>query len=92
MSFWKSGMELNNKSILFICIKNKYCKEKGLIKAWKNYLKFIQGKYLGIKPKSFCHNGNPGCYHKPVWIWIYNDNNEFLIQKRASCKKRSPNK
>lgn len=85
-------MELNNKSILFICIKNKYCKEKGLIKAWKNYLKFIQGKYLGIKPKSFCHNGNPGCYHKPVWIWIYNDNNEFLIQKRASCKKRSPNK
>lgn len=72
--------------------KQIYCKEKGLIKAWKNYLKFIQGKYLGIKPKSFCHNGNPGCYHKPVWIWIYNDNNEFLIQKRASCKKRSPNK
>lgn len=50
------------------------------------------GEYLGIKPKSFCHSDNPDCYHKPVWIWIYNDNKEILIQKRSSCKKSSPNK
>ena len=51
-----------------------------------------EGKYLGTKPKSFCHSENPGVYHKPVWIWIINDNKEVLVQKRAACKKRSPNK
>ena len=50
------------------------------------------GKYLGTKPKSFCHSENPGVYHKPVWIWIINDNNEVLVQKRAACKKNHPNK
>lgn len=50
------------------------------------------GKYLGTKPKSFCHSDNPGVYHKPVWIWIINSNNEILIQKRAATKKQSPNK
>ncbi len=49
------------------------------------------GKYLGTKPKSFCHSENPGVYHKPVWIWIVNSNNEILIQKRAATKKKSPN-
>lgn len=49
-----------------------------------------EGEYLGIKEKSFCHNGNPGCYHKPVWIWIINDKNEILVQKRAICKKNFP--
>ena len=50
------------------------------------------GEYLGTKPKSFCHSENPGVYHKPVWIWIINDNNEILVQKRAACKKNHPNK
>ena len=50
------------------------------------------GKYLGIKEKSICHSKNPGFYHKPVWIWIINSNNEILIQKRASSKKNNPNK
>ncbi len=50
-----------------------------------------EGKYLGTKPKSFCHSENPGVYHKPVWIWIVNSNNEILIQKRAATKKKSPN-
>ena len=50
------------------------------------------GEYIGTKPKSFCHSENPGVYHKPVWIWIINDNNEILVQKRAACKKRNPNK
>ncbi len=49
------------------------------------------GKYLGTKSKSFCHSENPGVYHKPVWIWIVNSNNEILIQKRAITKKKSPN-
>lgn len=49
------------------------------------------GKYLGIKEKSFCHSKNSGVYHKPVWIWIINSNNEILVQKRASCKKTNPN-
>ncbi len=52
----------------------------------------INGKYLGIKTKSFCHSENPGCYHKPVWIWIINDKGQILVQKRAATKKNLPNK
>lgn len=52
----------------------------------------INGNFLRIKPKSFCHGENPGCYHKAVWIWIVNDKGELLIQKRAACKKHHPNK
>lgn len=51
-----------------------------------------EGEYLGTKTKSFCHGENPGCYHKPVWIWIINDENEILIQKRSKFKKHHPNK
>lgn len=50
----------------------------------------LNGDFLGIKTKSFCHSKNPGVYHKPVWIWIINKNNEILIQKRAMCKKNQP--
>ncbi len=50
------------------------------------------GKHLGTKEKTVCHSSNPGFYHKPVWIWIINDNNEILVQKRAATKKKSPNK
>lgn len=49
------------------------------------------GEYIGIKEKSICHSAAPECYHKPVWIWIINDNNEILIQKRAKYKKKDPN-
>jgi isopentenyldiphosphate isomerase len=49
-----------------------------------------EGKYLGIKPKSFCHTNNAGVYHKPVWIWIINDSGQILVQKRAKCKKNHP--
>lgn len=48
------------------------------------------GKYMGIKLKSFCHSSNPQVYHKPVWIWIVNEKGEILVQKRADCKKSSP--
>lgn len=49
------------------------------------------GKYLGKKAKLICHSKNPGFYHKPVWIWIINDENKILVQKRAECKKTDPN-
>lgn len=52
----------------------------------------INGNFLGVKSRSFCHNGNPGVYHKPVWIWIINDKGQILVQKRAATKKNSPNK
>ena len=48
------------------------------------------GKYLGTKTRKECHSENPGYYHKPVWIWIVNDNGEFLVQKRANSKKWFP--
>lgn len=49
------------------------------------------GKYIGTKEKSLCHTKNPGCYHKPVWIWIINTKGEILVQKRAVTKKNHPN-
>lgn len=51
----------------------------------------INGNYLGIQTKSFCHGENPGCYHKAVWIWIVTGGG-ILVQKRAATKKKSPNK
>ena len=51
-----------------------------------------EGEHIGTKEKSICHSPNPGFYHKPVWIWIINDKGEILVQKRAACKKKSPNK
>ena len=50
-----------------------------------------EGLYLGTKEKSICHSKNPGFYHKPVWIWIINSNNEILVQKRSHLKKNHPN-
>ena len=48
------------------------------------------GKYLGVKTRGECHSENPGYYHKPVWIWIVNDNRQFLVQKRAASKSWFP--
>jgi len=51
------------------------------------------GNHLGVRSKSFCHSENPGVWHKPVWIWIVNRRGGgILVQKRASTKKKSPNK
>lgn len=52
----------------------------------------INGNFLGVKSKSFCHSGNPNCYHKPVWIWAKNDNGKILIQKRSLQKSFEPGK
>lgn len=48
------------------------------------------GKYLGTRTRGECHSKNPGFYHKPVWIWIINDDGQFLVQKRARFKKWYP--
>lgn len=50
----------------------------------------INGNFIGVKSRSFCHSENPGVYHKPVWIWIINSKGEILVQKRAKTKKKSP--
>lgn len=49
------------------------------------------GRHIGTKSRDECHSKNPGFYHKPVWIWIINDDNKILVQKRASVKKSFPN-
>lgn len=43
-----------------------------------------------ICAKSFAHNN--GIWHREIAIFIKNNNNEFLMQKRASTKKQFPNK
>ena len=52
----------------------------------------INGKLLKPQTRAFCHSENPMCYHKAVWIWIINDKNEFLVQKRSHLKRTAPNK
>lgn len=49
-----------------------------------------EGKYLGTRTRGECHSKNPGFYHKPVWIWIINDDGQFLVQKRSHFKKWLP--
>ena len=39
----------------------------------------IDGKPMGVKPKSFYHSTKPNIYYKPVWIWIYNDVGKLLV-------------
>ena len=50
------------------------------------------GKFLGVESRSFCHSENPGCYHKPVWIWIKNSGGGILVQKRSKFKKKGAGK
>ena len=52
----------------------------------------INGNFLGVKSRSFCHSGNVEIYHKSVWVWIINNKGEILVQKRALTKKNSPGK
>lgn len=52
----------------------------------------INGNFLGVQTREFCHSKSPRVYHKPVWIWIINDKSEILVQKRALTKKNSPGK
>ena len=49
-----------------------------------------EGEHLGARTRSECHQDNPGFYHKPVWIWIFNSDGKLLAQKRAKYKKIAP--
>ena len=49
------------------------------------------GKYLGTRTRKECHEKNPGYYHKPVWIWIVNNDRQILVQRRSHLKKSFPN-
>lgn len=44
---------------------------------------------LGIKERDLVHNEN--LWHREVAVFIINEKNEFLIQKRAATKKQKPN-
>lgn len=50
------------------------------------------GEHIWTATKAACHSENPGFYHKPVWIWIINDKQEILVQRRTANKKIEPNK
>ena len=52
----------------------------------------VNGNFLGVNTRDFCHSGNPGVYHKTVWIWIVNSKKEILVQKRSSLKDPYPSK
>ena len=52
----------------------------------------INGKFLEVKSRSYCHSEEANCFHKAVWIWIVNGGGNLLIQKRSALKKKSPNK
>ena len=48
-----------------------------------------KGKYMGIIDKSIAHE--KGLWHKSVHVWIINDKNQLLLQKRSFEKKFFPN-
>ena len=50
------------------------------------------GKYLGYNTRSFCHQDNVDVYHKCVFVWFINSNNEILVSKRNINKKQYPGK
>ncbi len=45
-------------------------------------------RHLGVRSKSFCHSKrNKKLFFKLSWVWIINENNEILVQRRAKNKK-----
>jgi len=52
----------------------------------------INGKFLGVNSREFCHSENPRVFHKTVWIWIVNSKGKILVQKRSKTKKVCPGK
>ena len=51
----------------------------------------INGNFLGVKSREFCHSENPQCFHKPVWIWIKNKRGGAIFSaKTCSNKKEKP--
>lgn len=50
------------------------------------------GNFLGVRTRAFCHTKNPKCYHNAVWILIFNDRGELLVQKRSKNKREEGGK
>ncbi len=48
-----------------------------------------KGNHKGIIDKAIAHK--KGLWHKSIHVWIINDNNEVLLQKRCSSKSFYPN-
>jgi len=48
-----------------------------------------QGKIIGTVDKAVAHK--EGLWHRSVHLWIVNEQNEVLLQKRAKTKKFFPN-
>lgn len=49
-----------------------------------------QGRFLGVRSRSYCHSEGVSCYHKCVWIWITDGKGRFLVQKRSMQKRFMP--
>ena len=52
----------------------------------------VNGNFLGVKTRSFCHRKSTKVFHKVVWVWIINSNKQILVQKRSLKKKEFPGK
>ena len=49
----------------------------------------IDGNFLGVRTREWCHSGVVGVYHKPVWVWVKNTKGDILLQKRARSKREA---
>lgn len=47
-------------------------------------------KELGVAERTYIHQNN--LWHREIAVWILNENNELLFQRRSSKKKTAPNK
>ena len=50
------------------------------------------GNFVGEIEKGEAHFGNPGVYHKAVWIWIFNPTTKEMLVQRRSKNMSSPRK
>ena len=50
----------------------------------------INGNFLSVKPKSYCHSQSPNCFHKTVWLWIIDTKGRVLVQLRSKNKTFMP--
>ena len=50
----------------------------------------INGNFLSVRTKSYCHSQNPNCFHKTVWLWIVDTNGKVLVQLRSKNKSFMP--
>jgi len=50
----------------------------------------INGNFVGVQTREFCHTKDAGVYHKPVGIWIKNSKGQILVQRRSITKRQNP--